>query len=135
MNSADEIEAFVKSYRQPMVSKFDGETASDIFGDGRPVLFLFRDKDEKGDAAEAEIRKAAAGLNRRLLVSIAGSNEPMDQRLMDYVSVEPEELPTVRLVSSPMAGMVKYRLEGDVTEAGITAFVQEYEAGKLRPHL
>jgi len=135
LQNADAIETFVKSYRHPLVTPFDGETAPDLFGDGRAVLFLFRNLDDKGKAAEAELRKAAPALGRRLLVSIAGSSEPMDQRLMDYVSVEPEEMPTVRLVSNPMAGMVKHRLEGEVTEAGIIAFVQEFGAGKLRPHL
>jgi len=135
MESADEIQSFVRAYRQPMVSTFDGETASDIFGDGRSILFLFREKDEKGDAAEAELRKAAIGIQRRLLVSVAGSNEPMDQRLMDYVSVEPEELPTVRLVANPMASMTKYKLEGELKEASIMAFVSDFEAQRLKPHL
>merc|ERR1712139_698699 len=100
------------------------------FGDGRPILFLFRDKDDKGEAAEKELREAAAGLNRRLLVSVAGSSEPMDQRLMDYVGVEPEELPTVRLVASPMSGMVKYKFAGEVKADALGVFVREYEAGK-----
>jgi len=135
MDSADEIQSFVRAHRQPMVSTFDGETAGDIFGDGRAILFLFREKDEKGDAAEVELRKAATGIHRRLLVSVAGSSEPMDQRLMDYVSVEPEELPTVRLVATPMASMTKYKLEGELTEASITAFVNDFEAQRLKPHL
>merc|ERR1712232_41872 len=121
--------------RHPIVAPFDGESAPELFGDGRPILFLFRDKDEKGEAAEKELRKAAAGLQRRLLVSVAGSGEPMDQRLMDYVSVDPEELPTIRLVSNPMAGMVKYKLEGPVAEASIAEFVREHQAGRLKPHL
>merc|ERR1712050_756849 len=119
----EEITAFVKEYRHPMVTIFDGETAPDLFGDGRPILFLFRDSDDKGTAAEREIRKAAPSFERRLLVSIAGSSEPMDQRLMDYVTVEPEELPTIRLVSNPMASMTKYKLEGDVSETSIANFV------------
>jgi len=135
MQSAEDIEAWVKAHRHPMVTAFDGDTAAQLFGDGRPILFLFRDKDEKGEAAEGELRKTAVGLQRRLLVSIAGSSEPMDQRLMDYVSVEPEELPTVRLVSNPMASMVKYKLEGEVTEATLSAFVRDFEAQRLKPHL
>jgi len=133
--SAEEIEAFVKAHRQPMVSQFDGESAPDLFGDGRPILFLFREKDENSQAAERELRKFAPSLSRRLLVSVAGSSEPMDQRLMDFVSVEPEELPTVRLVTDAMASMTKYRLEGDITEGSLAAFVRDYEANALRPHL
>mmetsp|Transcript_93623 Transcript_93623/g.265085 ORF Transcript_93623/g.265085 Transcript_93623/m.265085 type:complete len:525 (-) Transcript_93623:53-1627(-) len=135
MQNPDEITSFVKAHRHPMVTAFDGETAPDIFGDGRPIVFLFRDRDDKGDAAERELRKAAPGFGRRLLVSIAGSSEPMDQRLMDYITVDPEELPTIRLVANPMASMTKFKLEGDVTEVSITSFVRAWEAGQLRAHM
>jgi len=135
MQNAEAMAAFVKAYRHPLVTPFDGESAPELFSDGRPILFLFRDQDEKGKEAEKELRKVAPSLNRRVLVSIAGSSEPMDQRLMDYITVEPEELPTVRLVANPMAGMVKYRLEGKVTEAAMASFVKEYEAGSLKPHM
>lgn len=135
MQNAKEMEIFVKAYRYPAVSIFDGETAPELFTDGRPIVFLFRDPGEKGDAAEKELREAAKSLQRRQLVAIAGSSEPMDQRLMDYVGVEPEELPTLRLVSNPMASMVKYKLPGELTAQSVTSFVSEFEAGKLRPHL
>jgi protein disulfide-isomerase A1 len=135
ISNAEEIQVFVKAHRYPMVTTFDGEVAAELFGDGRPLLFLFRDRDAKGEAAEAEIRKAAPGFRRRILVSVAGSSEPMDQRLMDYVGVDPEELPAVRLVANPLTGMVKYKLEGELTEASIAHFGQTFEAGGLKPHL
>lgn len=135
MQNMEAMSAFVKSYRHPLVTPFDGESAPELFSDGRPIVFLFRDQDEKGKEAEKELRKVAPNLNRRVLISVAGSSEPMDQRLMDYITVEPEELPTVRLVANPMAGMVKYRLEGDVTEAAMASFVKDYEAGNLKPHM
>merc|ERR1719162_2969919 len=99
MDNVEEIAKFVRAYRQPLVIPFDGESAADIFGDGRSILVLFRDDDDKGKEAEKELRKAATGLGREVLVTIAGSSEPMDQRFMDYVSVDPEELPTLRLVT------------------------------------
>jgi len=136
MQNSDAMAAFVKSYRYPLVTPFDGESAPDLFSDGRPILFLFRDQDEKGREAEKELRKAATQLNRQVLVSIAGSSEPMDQRLMDYISVEPEELPTVRLVTSPTAGMTKYKPDApEVTEASLVNFVNDYNAGSLKPHM
>lgn len=136
VQNAHEMQTFVKSYRHPLVTPFDGDVAKDLFGDSRAILFLFRNNDDKGKNAEQEVRKAAQSLGRRLLVSVAGSGEPMDQRLMDYVSVEPEELPAVRLVKSPVANMVKYRLEGGkVTEAAILSFVRDYETGRLKPYL
>jgi len=111
INDPAALVAFVRDYSHPLVYTFDGENAAGIFGDGRPILLLFRDGDDKGKAAEAELRKAALTLGRTQLMAVAGSSEPMDQRLMDYVAVDPEELPTLRLIKSPMAGMVKYRQE------------------------
>lgn len=138
MQSVSEIETFVRAYRHPAVTIFDGETAPEIFADGRPILFLFRDKgthNPKGEAAEKALREAATGLQRRVILAVAGSSEPMDQRLMDYVGVEPEELPTVRLVTNPQAGMVKYKLTGDISVASFQSFVRDFEGGKLKPHL
>jgi protein disulfide-isomerase A1 len=138
LQSVSELETFVRAYRHPAVSIFDGESAPEIFADGRPILFLFIDRnDEKGKEAEKELRQAAAGAlsHRRLLISVAGAAEPMDQRLMDYVGVDPEELPTARLVASPMSGMVKYKLVGDLTADSLTSFVGDYEGGRLKPHL
>merc|ERR1712050_130277 len=34
-----------------------------------------------------------------------------------------------------MAGMVKYKLDGAVTEASIVDFVREHQANRLKPHL
>jgi len=133
-NSA-ELEAFVKAHRHPMVTNFNADRAPELFSDGRPILLLFRNQDEAGLAAEKEVREAAPGLHRRILVSVAGSKEPMDQRLMDYVSVDPEELPTVRLVHDPLVSMTKYKLHGKVTSSAILAFVSNFEAGRLKPHL
>merc|ERR1712113_1009486 len=94
------------------------------------------DNDDKGFSAEKEFRKAAANQKRRFLFSIAGSSEPMDQRLMDYVSVEPEDLPTVRILTDPMATMTKYRMDtGEVSGASISQFVKDFETGRLTPHL
>jgi protein disulfide isomerase len=132
---AQAVETFVRAHRHPLVVNFSGEVAPELFADGRPILFLFRDKDEKGQAVEKALAEAAPSSKRRVLFSVCGSNEPMDQRLMDYVGVEPEDLPTARLVSNPSAALVKYKLEGEITASSLSAFVEGFEAGTLKPHL
>jgi len=130
------LEEFVKAHKHPIISTFTGETAAELFGDGRPILFLFRHKDDLGEAAEKELAEAAAGFQRKVLVSLASDSEPMDQRLMDYISVAPEELPTVRLVANMTTSMTKYKLTGQISAAAITTFVRSYfEGGKLQPHM
>merc|ERR1711957_1051461 len=129
------IESFVKAHRMPFVSKFDADIAADLFSDGRPVLFLFRDQDEQGKQAELEIQQVAPTFKREILCSMAGSSEPMDQRLMDYLSVDAEEFPTARYVVNPADKMVKYRLTGKVTADSVTTFVRGVQSGEFRPHL
>lgn len=131
-----ELETFIKNHRHPLVVDFKGEVAPELFGDGRPILFLFRQKEEdKSQAAEKEIREVAKTLQRKVLLSVAGASEPMDQRLMDYVGVDHEEFPTLRLIVNPMAGMIKYKLEGDITAASVTKFMEDFNAGTLQAHL
>jgi len=135
ITKVDDLTTFVKEHRQPIISTFSGENSAEIFNDGRPILFLFRNKDPPGENAEKAVGEAAAGFQRKVLVSFASDSEPMDQRLMDYVSVAPEELPTVRLVVNATAAMSKYKLQGEITSASVTAFVQDFHAKKLSPHL
>lgn len=77
----------------------------------------------------------------------------MDMRLMDYISVDYEDLPCVRIVKDPTDGMVKYKLpvslppEGDnsdvnylnnllaVTPQKIEQFAEEFLNGDATPHL
>merc|ERR1712187_483369 len=135
LSSTTDLELFVKAHKQPIVTTLTGETAAELFGDGRAILFLFRRKDDPGEKAEKELREAAVGLQRKLLVSLASDNEPMDQRLMDYITVEPEELPTIRIVANVTESMTKFKFTGDITAERITQFVKDYfEPGVLSPY-
>ena len=59
---ADEVEAFVKAHRLPMLITFDEDMAPELFNDGREVIFLFRGGfhdpgNEKGRLADAGGRR------------------------------------------------------------------------------
>merc|ERR1712216_190421 len=53
---------------------------------------------------------------------------------MDYLGVEPEELPTVRIITSPSKQMLKYKYSGVLNAASLTQFAADFEAGRLVPH-
>ena len=59
VHSAAEIRAFVQMHRYPRVVPFEASTVAELFGDGRPILLLFRDSDPRGQVAEAEVSNAA----------------------------------------------------------------------------
>jgi len=53
----------------------------------------------------------------KAVVTLVGTNEPMDMRLMDYVSVDYEDVPCVRIVRDPTGHMMKYKFPGTNREA------------------
>merc|ERR1711959_714599 len=137
--NVDELEAFVKAHRLPMLITFDGDVAPELFSDGREGVFLFREKaEEKGQKAEQALKDfvtSSTSIKGKFLISLTGSSEPMDQRLMDYLGVEFEELPTIRLIKNPMGGMLKYKLEGEITKESIAKLVEDYGNERLEPHI
>eukprot|EP00929_Paragymnodinium_shiwhaense_P078620 TRINITY_DN40773_c0_g1_i1.p1 TRINITY_DN40773_c0_g1~~TRINITY_DN40773_c0_g1_i1.p1 ORF type:complete len:510 (+),score=101.76 TRINITY_DN40773_c0_g1_i1:62-1531(+) len=137
VNDVAGLENFVKLRRQPIITPFTAETASDLMNDGRPILFLFKASadDVASKKAEEAVREAAPKFGRRILVSICGQTEPMEQRLLDYISVEEKELPTFRLVTEAAGSMSKYKMEGEHTAAALLQFLDEFEAGRGKKHL
>merc|ERR1712232_1434451 len=132
LNNHVELEDFVKARRQPIITPFTGDTAADLINDGRPILFLFKDSadDVASKKAEEAVREVAPKLGRKVLVSICGQTEPMEQRLLDYISVEPKELPTIRLVMDAAGAMAKYKLQGEVTAQSLQQMIEDFDAGK-----
>eukprot|EP00747_Dinoflagellata_sp_TGD_P209017 gnl/TRDRNA2_/TRDRNA2_82451_c0_seq1.p1 gnl/TRDRNA2_/TRDRNA2_82451_c0~~gnl/TRDRNA2_/TRDRNA2_82451_c0_seq1.p1 ORF type:complete len:498 (+),score=120.39 gnl/TRDRNA2_/TRDRNA2_82451_c0_seq1:99-1592(+) len=135
MESATEIAAFVKDRRLPRVVPFDGDVSSELFGDGRPVLFLFRGDNSAGEAAEAALRKASAVLWPKFLLStvrdIPSSAEQYDGRLMEFLGVTNEMLPIALLAVDPLGAIQKYRQSGDVSEASLSAMAAGFNDGSL----
>merc|ERR1712079_828681 len=105
---------------------FSGENAAAIFNDPRPLLLFFRDprrsviSDNYQNEITEQTRKIEDYLRTEigdnpkwkaeLCVVFIGAAEPMDMRFMNYVSVDYEDLPTIRIIQDPTATMVKFKL-------------------------
>ena len=119
----DDIRFFIAIHSLPNVNIFTGENAALLFNDPRPLLIFFRDerRGEISESYKAEISQQTTVIEDSLVpvsgkykqdftVVLAGAEQPMDMRLMDYVGVDYEDLPCVRIVKDPTDGMVKYKL-------------------------
>lgn len=137
LGSPDEIATFVRGLRLPPVVPFDGESSVQLFGDGRPILFLFRGEDAVGEAAEQELTKAASCLRSRFplstvkLPTVAGA-EDYAERLAEFVGVHVDALPSAILLEDPMASGRKFRPEGStITRDALCAMEAAYSSGTL----
>jgi len=131
-----EVEEFVRGKRLPIVVKFHNDVAEDIFNMTRPLFFLFYDSVRPEDVAiEAKFREVAPELAPHVVLSTAGIIEPIDQRLMDFLGVEPSDAPTMRLVKDPMGMKLKYKFPGnDWSSEAIIKFAFDAKDGKIAPH-
>eukprot|EP00400_MALV-I_sp_L67-5_P000380 gene380-491_t len=130
-----DLTSFVKLYRHPLVVPFSGEVAEDVFEDGRPLLFYFRNKNSLNTDLEEAFATVAKEFRAKILFSSSGVNEPMENRLMDYIGVEDGHPPTVRIIKDPVKGMTKYKLDTEISESSLRQFAQDFLDNKLIPHL
>ena len=121
--AGDDVRFFIATNMLPNVNIFTGENAALVFNDPRPMLVFFRDE---GRGSISEGHKAEISAQTKLIeeamgdVSVkykqdfvtvlTGAEQPMEMRLMDYVGVDYEDLPCVRIVKNPTDAMVKYKL-------------------------
>jgi protein disulfide-isomerase A1 len=114
---------------------FDEKCAQLIFGKSTPGLFLYRDRNsEKAAELEAVVKATAEKLRGRIQVVITDITEGLETRLAEYIGITAADLPSVR-IHDTRSDLKKYTMEGEVTEANVLAFADEWENGKLRPSL
>lgn len=131
----EKINEFIKSHSTPLVMKFDDKCAQVIFGKNQPGLFLYRDKNsEKSKEYEEIMRKVAEKVKGKLQVVVSDIKEGLESRLADYVGVKSEDLPSVRIADTRV-DLKKYIMQGEITVENINKFVDDWDEGKLKPHL
>lgn len=129
LNSAEEISAFVKDLRYPRVVPFDGDVSAELFGDGRPVLFLFRRNDDRGAAAVEALHKVSTRLRPTMLMSTVQdlTSEDYDGRLMEFIGVRSEMMPIAVLAVDPMGAISKFKQRGEVSEESLLELAHAFE--------
>jgi protein disulfide-isomerase A1 len=133
--SSDKLKSFIDAHSSPTVMKFDEKSAQHIFGKSQPALFLYRDKNSEQTAhLDTLFTSAAKKLKGRIQSVITDIKEGLESRLAEYIGVTSKDLPTVRIADT-RSDLSKFNMEGDITEENVLKFVEQWESGKLRPHL
>lgn len=135
--NADEIKKFVGMERNELVTEFSDETAAKIFGGdvkSHILMFLSKKADTFKETLDSfsDVAKAFKG---KVLFIYINTDVEDNSRIMEFFAIKSDEVPTVRLINLA-EDMVKYKPPtSDITSEAITAFVQDYVDGKLKPHL
>merc|ERR1712002_29017 len=135
--SEDAIVKFVSGNALPLVVEFNQETAQKIFsGEIKSHLLLFLSASAEDFSAKVDIAKGIAkDYKGEMLFVTINTDEEDHKRIMEFFGLEESELPSMRIIKLE-EDMSKFKPEStELSEENIRAFVKQYLAGDLKPHL
>lgn len=121
----------------PTVIEFSEDYIEPIFGEKKDTIILFKDPADASSDFTKIYEKAASELKGQVLFVTSGIKEGIQSRLAEFIGVDQDSLPTIRLLM-PSDNMKKFSYEDDVkslTVSGIKKFIEDFKAGKLSPFL
>ncbi|KAK7066384.1 hypothetical protein SK128_028156 [Halocaridina rubra] len=131
------VTQFVAANSLPLVVDFNHETASKIFGgEIKSHLLIFLSK-EAGhyDSHLADAMKAAKAFKGQVLFVTINTDEEDHSRILEFFGMKKDEIPGLRIIKLE-EDMAKYKPDKyDLSESGLTNFVQSFLDGKLKQHL
>jgi len=131
----ESVKALITTHGAPLVMKFDEKSAQLVFGKSTPGLFLYRDPNSENSAdLDKLVSSLADKLKGRIQVIITGISAGLETRLAEYIGITAKDLPSVR-IHDTRTDLKKYTLDGEITEAAINQFVDDWESGKLKANL
>ena len=127
-----DIETFINKYSSPKVMKFDEKAAQLIFGKEVPAIMLYAsEKSDKWAEYQKLMKIVSEKINGKLKVVLTDIKEGMAARLAEYIGIKESDLPTVRIADT-RGDLKKYNMEGEINEANILKFVEDWEHHKLK---
>lgn len=131
----EDLRKFIAANSSPLVMKFDEKSAQLVFGKATPGIFLYRDSNSENTVEFDNImRSVAKKVQGKIKVILTDIKVGLETRLAEYIGVTANDLPSVR-IHDTRNDLKKYNMEGPITEENILKFVNEWESGRLRPHL
>jgi len=136
--TVEAVKKHVAENSLPLVIEFTQETAQKIFGgDIKNHLLLFVDKSsDKFEAVHGEFAAAAKNHKGSVLFIFINVAEEENERILEFFGLAKADCPTVRLINLG-EDMTKFKPDetSDLSADGISAFVQQFRDGKLKPFL
>ena len=130
------ISKFVSGSSLPLIIPFSQETAQKIFGGAvKSHLIVFVDESKEDEVSE--LKKTLTGPAKKQVGEIMFVTvDVAEERVTEFFGVKKEDVPAVRLVNmGGDGGMKKYKFSGEIDEASITKFLEDYVAGSLAQDL
>merc|ERR1712002_1213677 len=135
--TVEAVKKHVAENSLPLVIEFTQETAQKIFGgDIKNHLLLFVDKSAPDfEKLKDEFGAAAKSHKGSVLFIYINIADEENERILEFFGLTAADCPTIRLINLG-DDMTKFKPEGvQLTGEGISAFVQDYKDGKLKPFL
>jgi len=133
----DAVKKHVQENSLPLVIEFTQESAQKIFGgDIKTHLLLFVDKSSADfEKISGEFGAAAKNHKGAVLFIYINVADEENERILEFFGLNLADCPTIRLINLG-DDMTKYKPEAlQLNTEGISAFVQDYRDGKLKPFL
>lgn len=133
--SSEDIIGFALANSSPLVQEFNAENSKKIFGSKITKHLLFftnKDADHHKSAIESYTAAASQFKGQILFVNVPTS----EKRILEYFEIAPDAVPAAVLADLGSAsGIKKFPFTGEHTTEGVSAFVNEFFAGTLKPFL
>ena len=130
---AEKFKNFLISNTMPVVNDMNQRTLELTFTpNGKPGIFLYYDPgNETQQAALDEFTNVAAELNAEgnLFIRV-DINDELGSRLVEYLSIEASEMPTIEILVTKDE-IERYKHTGGITADEIKAFINDWKTGKI----
>ena len=129
-----DLKKWVLLNQLPLVVPFSQQYSRKLFDPEHGIrvqLMFFAPEKNPGEAAEVLEKVAAKYMGKMFIVHIPSENA----RLLDYFGLTADQIPALAMADFEGEGMKKYLFNGEITEEAVTAFAEDFFAGKLTPFL
>jgi len=130
---AENVGIWVEKNRFPLVMPFNQAAAQRIFGEELDAIFLIKADNDAGNKAAEAFKQAAKELKDAAVVfSLAGIEEDFGGKLAEFIGVEEEHLPAIRIVQ-PHQNLRKFLFTAEPTVENIKTFINDFLNKNLKP--
>lgn len=133
----ESITKFVKENSLPLFIEFNQESAQKIFsGELKSHLLIFMSKEaENFEKVNESVRNLAKEYKNKLLFVFVNTDVDENSRITEFFGLQKDDFPAVRLISLADQ-LVKYKPDqAELNPEKLRVFIDDYLAGKLKPHL
>lgn len=131
------LQEFIERYALPIVIEFNHETAQKIFKGlvKSHILYFISKTSEEYEEKYKVIYELAKSFKHKVMSVIVDLDEDDHRRVIEFLGLKQEKMPTMRIIQMTEMDLVKYKPENsDLTEENIRGFIDSFLEGKVPVH-